>query len=690
MGSTFNNFKKTGVLTALSLSSITMMLSACSDTSSTSGGSSSGVAVSGTLTQATVSSAGDPATGNMYASAVVGTKVSLDCGSKGVFSATVDATTGAFSVSGVPTGAPCSFNFVSSTSGNVKCQVQFQDSSNYDLNNNAMSTNTATPKGGITMGNITCDSSGNITIPTTDLASSVDAGSTISSSTAFDFSGIWSAAAYDGTLPTGYETIAACTSNCHGPTPGQNITLVRFKGQKFTPSTGLCTPALNVSCPVSSGTVDTTSEGYGMSIWGGNYANGIGACGGNTGFTADEARAYARLSLDSVAPTIDGHALTYAHYAWSTPTGFGTQANWTKDWMWNGATSSWNVMDCQPVSVPSTSGGSNKPGYACFAPTVTSGTPNNLYVWNVGLQNAGGCTDSTGAPLMVNNWANITFGTCTNSASAFNSNFSTSSCSYTGAPVLGGSSTTFTCSWTGGSFKDFSGATTSTSNNGPNFSDPYTMPANTWGGQPGTILASGANCGSGGTSVGGFSEATLITQAGTNNALGKKSAKELLARYQCFANAYWSHVSNGGGSTSCSANYNFDWSTSNYANFVMGDVRSMKPQNAFITDRVFYSPDGQWAFLKNADTKFQSIPTASGSTLCPMKSITELKFGRVTDSKLLVNFTQKTIMADRSTACQAAVTAALAGGGTLSPDPTGLNNLYQQLQTQKMLFYMTK
>jgi hypothetical protein len=211
------------------------------------------------------------------------------------------------------------------------------------------------------------------------------------------------------------------------------------------------------------------------------------------------------------------------------------------------------------------------------------------------------------------------------------------------------------------------------------------MPTGYWNGQPASILPYNATCANSGTT-----EASLISTAGGTTPAAKNAAKELLVRYQCYANAYWQHSSNGGASTSCNRNYNFDWSTNDYSKFVLGDDRSMKPQNAFITDRVFYSADGQWAYLKNVDNRFQSIPTASGSTLCPMAQQIQLKFGKVTDSKILVNFTQTTTMTDRSTACQAAVAAALAGGGTLSPDPTGLNNLYQDLQPQRMIFYLTR
>ena len=667
------------------LGAAALALSACSSSGSDSAASTT-LSVTGTLTQTAASDLGNPVSMFEANFATAGTKVSLDCGASGVFSATVDPTTGAFSATGIPTGVPCSFNFVSSTNGATKCQVSFQDSSNYDLNNNPMSTATATASSSVALGSITCDTSGNISIPSSGV-SGISSAASVESSTAFDFTGVWTIGAYDGTLPTGYATAESnCGSNCHGPSTGEIISLVRFHGNKFTPSSGQCTPAINVTCPASSGTVDTTKDGYGMSIWGGDYAHGIGACGANTGFTADEARAYARISLDTTAPSLSGNQLNYAHYSWSTPTGFGTDTGWTKPWMYGGATSSYNLMDCQPVSVPSTSGGSNKAGFACFSQVrnVSGGT--GVYVWNVGLANAGGCVDSNNAPIMVNNWANISNGTCSSTASGFNSNFNTNACTYTGAPVSGQASTTFTCSFTGGAFNDISTLTGAGNNNGPNFSSAYTFVGGTWPGQPATVIAAGATCANAGTTE----AAMIVTAGGAAGAAQAKAAKELLMRYQCYANQYWQHTSNGAGSTSCSRNYNFNWATNNYANFVMGDDRSMKPQNAYITDRVFYSADGQWAFVKNEDTKYQSIPTSSGSTLCPMKSITELKFKRLTNSKILVNFIQSTVMADKSATCQAAVAAALTGGGTVSPDPTGMNNLYRDLQTQRMLFYLSK
>ncbi|MGZ3722600.1 MAG: hypothetical protein ACXVA9_06700 [Bdellovibrionales bacterium] len=658
----------------------------CSKGASSSDASSSSLTVSGSLTQLSAAGVSDKVSAFQQNFSTADTSISLDCGASGTFTGTVDATTGAFSASGVPAGVPCSFNFVSSSAGTIKCQVQFQDASSYDLNNNPMSTSTATATTNVVLGSITCDTSGNITVDSATIPA-VKSGATIDATKAFDFTGEWTAAVYDGVLPTGVQTLDPnCGSNCHGPSVGQAISLVRFHGQQFTPTGSNCTPATNVTCPVTDGTVDATKDGFGMSIWGGDFAHGIGACGSNTGFTADEARAFAHLSLDATAPSLGSHALSYAHYSFTPGAGFGTDSGWTKAWMYGGATSSWDMMDCQPVSVPSTPAATTKGGYACFSRTVTNGTPTAVYVWNAGLQNSGGCVDASNHPVMVSNWANIT-GSCTSTASTFNTNLTTNTCTYTGAPNLGAASTSFTCSFTGGTFRDVSGGTLVTSNNGPDFSNPYTMPANTWSGQPATIIASGAAC-AGGL---GHDEATLLTAAGgAPSAAQAKAAKELLMRYQCYANQYWQHSGNGSASTACTRSYNFNWATNNYANFMIGDDRSMKPENAFITDRVFYSPDGQWAFLKNTETKYQTVPTASGSALCPMKSMTELKFKRVTDSKLIVDFSQVTAMADNSASCQGAVIAALAGGGVLSPDPQNLNSLYKDLQMQKFTFYLTK
>lgn len=667
---------------------VALAVAALSGCSGSSGGqaSSSGATISGQLSQATVSSAPDAVSRYETNFATTGTKIAVDCGTKGSYSALVDSSTGTFSLSGVPLGVPCSFSFVNATSGVTKCQVQFQDSSNYDLNHKPMSTNTASASSSVSLGSITCDSTGTVAISTSTIAN-VSTGSNLPASKAFDFTGTWSAAAYDGTVPDGYQTITACSGgNCQGPGVGDPISLVRFHGVKFTPSAGQCTPAINVTCPTSAGTDDATQEGYAMSIWGGDYAHGIGACGANTGFTADEARAYAGLDLDAIPSQLSGHALTYGHYAWSTASGFGTDSGWTQPWMYGGARAQWTQQDCSPVSVPSTSGQPARAGFACFANTQNSGGPSTTYIWNVSLQNNGGCVDSNGAPLLVNNWASVTYGPCTSSASSFNSNMQTNSCTYTGSPVAGAPSQTFTCAFTGGNFIDVSGGTTASSDSAPNFSAPYTMPAGYWNGQPASYIAQNATC------AGGTSEASLISTAtgGGSAAVKKRAAKELLARYQCYAQAYWQNSNNGAGSTACNRNYNFDWSTDNYANFVLGGDRNRKPQNAFITDRVFYSADGQWAYLTNTDNRYQSIPTPTGSTLCPMAQQTQLKFARVSDNKIIVYFSQSTLMADRSTTCQGAVAAAIAGGGNLSPDPTNLNDLYKQLQTQRLVFYLTR
>ena len=647
--------------------------------------------VSGTLTQTAASDVTNDVVAKSQASfATTSTNISLDCGAAGIFSAVVDSSTGAFSASGVPTGVPCSFSFVNATSGANKCQVQFQDSSNYDLNHNSVSTNTSVASGAIAMGAITCDTTGTVTVPVSSV-SGVSSGATLGQATAFNFTGVWTAASYTGTLPTNgtnvvYQTISNCTQNCHGPSVGQVISLIRFHGVKFTPTAGQCTPAINVSCPLSSGTDDPTKDGYAMSIWGGDYAHGIGACGGNTGFSLGEARAYAGLDLDQTPPSLSGNVLNYAHYAWGTPTGFGTDTGWTQPWMYGGATSQYSIQDCQPVSIPSTSGAAAKPGMACFSQVQTfAGAGTGVYVWSVGMQSSGGCVDASGAPLMVNNWAAINPTSCTNTASVFNSNMNTSSCTYTGSPVAGQSSQTFTCSNTFGAFKDLSGATTAGSDNGPDFTNAYAVPNGDNMAQPATLLAQGAACAS------GTSEASYIsTASGAPGAAQALASKQLLARYQCYANAYWQHSSNGAGSLSCSRNYNFNWSTNTYANFVSGDDRSMKPQNAFITDRVIYSPDGKWGFLKNTSTQYQSIPTASGSVLCALASTIQMKFQQLSSTQLAVYFTQSGVVTDTSATCQAAVSAAYAGAGKLTSDPTGLNNLYNELAPQNLVFLLNK
>jgi hypothetical protein len=650
------------------------------------GGSLTSSAITGTLSQLSATSTEEfgPLARFMNTYATTGTTVNVNCGTAGTFTGTVNASTGSFSVPGVPLNTPCTFSFTSTSTGAIKCQVSFQDTTNYDLNHNNMSSNTTSLNNNMGLGGITCDTTGNISLTASNVQGA-GLSSNVAASSAFDFTGTYSTAAYTGTLPTGYKTIqTTCTNGGCGPTVGQPVTLIRFHGKTFTPTSGTCTPAINATCPVTSGTVGT-ADGYAMSIWGGDYAHGIGACGANTGFTADEARAYAQLSLDTTAPSLSGNQLNYAHYSWSTPSGFGTDTGWTQPWMYGGATNGWPIYDCTPVTIPASSGSATKSGMGCFVQGQYSNagvpTGDGTYLWQVGMQNSGGCVDANNNPVNVTNWSNLTIGTCTSSTSSFNSNFTTNSCTYnasidgTSAPI------SFTCSYTGGTFKDLSGLTGSGNDNGPDFTNPSNYTAGHWSGQPVSLLGSGVTCADGANT-----EATYISNSTTVGTAITKAAwsKKLLARYQCYANAYWSHTSNGAGSTSCARNYNFNWGATSYANFISGDDRSMKPQNAFITDRVFYSPDGQWAFLKNVNTQYVTLNVQGGSQLCPMAQTTVMKFHPTSSSQVLVDYQQTTAMTDLSATCQGAVSAALAGGGT-SSDPN-LNNLYNQLQTQKLIF----
>ena len=139
--------------------------------------------------------------------------------------------------------------------------------------------------------------------------------------------------------------------------------MVRFAGKKFTAGAS-CTKS-PLSCPESSGTAESEDR-YALSIWGGSYDQGIGACGGKAGFTQDEARAYAGLNLTS-APTVEGSAMSFGPYGYSTSiTGFGGDAApFNKIWMKTGATLNHDLQDCRPTSI--ISGSMTYRGWACKA-----------------------------------------------------------------------------------------------------------------------------------------------------------------------------------------------------------------------------------------------------------------------------------------------------------------------------------
>ncbi|MEY4616467.1 MAG: hypothetical protein RJB66_1427 [Pseudomonadota bacterium] len=538
--------------------------------------------------------------------------------------------------------------------------VVFVDSDKKDLNGNSSESSSIVLNDSVQLGSISLGTDGKVKIPVSQVQTVVGSNESVAVGTAFDPTGVWYMKAFDATVPTGYMTPGACGQGHDGPCVGMPLTLMRFAGKDFTPS-GSCTS--ETACAANAGT--DGNDRYALSIWGGDAAQGVGACGYKSGFTGDEARYHARINI-SAGPTVDGHAITLAHYGYSMPTGFcgdggaACTSPFNKDWMYRNATSSREIQDCRPMKV-----NSQYDAWACKAVVKdNNGIVSGASAWNIGIQGGGCFNTATGKPVNVTNWNALGQGTCSgqDASARYGAGFWSNSCAFANVNHDGDNTTadiSVTCKNIGGQFvSDGSGE--------PNLATPYTHNNGQWVAEPAAILANGRKC--------DFSQ---DGGAGSNNA-------KILAGYRCFAEAYWQNVSQAQ-ATGCMREYNFDWSATTPDKFARDDQRG-KPKNAFLTNILKYTPDGQMATLEDEEMQKFTVNTgASSSTFCEVSRRTILTFKKISDSRLLVDLKQSGQMNSTDAACLSVAKEAKDG-----KDVQGAGNLRDQLSPMNLIFYADK
>ncbi|AZZ37896.1 hypothetical protein CIK05_14165 [Bdellovibrio sp. qaytius] len=560
-------------------------------------------------------------------------------------------------------GTAITIAFVNETSKAVVGEVKFTDSSKQDLNGNSKSESAVVATGSLPLGNITLGEDGTVAVSKTAVAT-IQQDTPISSATAFNPTGEWAMDAYDKVGAS--ETVGAADPMDPGhPSIGFKISLARFVGKDFTPGNGNCVKDASgtvASCPVTSGTVGTNDR-YALSIWGGDYASSIGACGGTTGFSADEARAHGHINITSL-PTVRvaSGAMTFGPYGFTTPAGYGGTGSppYNLPWMKStSATAQYEESDCRSYMVSGTTKMYN--AWACKSKVYYGNWPGQpvsagTIAWNVGIQGGGCFDDTTQKPVNVKNWSAIGIPTsCTNTPkTTIGAGFNESACHYTNVDPDGSgplTATNLTCTNVGGQFANSGG--------NPNLSSPFTPTGNEYLGKPETILAQGADCSSAGAS----------------------STAAILAGYRCYANAYWQ---NGGGQgAGCSREYNFNWQATTPWDFESRNDFKGRPRNAFVTNILDYAADGKSAVLEDEDTENITVPTsANGSTFCRVVRKTQLNFKSITATKMLVELKEGGRMASTDAACIAAVNEALT-----SSDNT---HLKETLNPSKLYFYLNK
>lgn len=661
------------------LLSTVIALAGCSGSSGSRGVGGTGLVISGDLGQSSSIMAVNQKTGNVgkfdgvnmfavefndlevvaTAATEPPTQVSAAVNADGTFSVDLGANAAGTAITVV---------FLNEVTDAVVGEVKFTDSSKTDLNGNPKSDSSVVATGSLSLGAITLAEDGTIAVPKSTIAA-IQQDVPISAASAFNPTGEWVMDAYEK-VGASFTVGAPNQQDSGGPHIGFKISLARFDGKDFTPGSGACVKDASgtiASCPVTSGTVGTNDR-YALSIWGGDYANSIGACGGRTGFSADEARGHGRIHITTL-PTVSvaSGAMNFGPYVWSTSAAWGGTgvAPYNQPWMTTSGTiakAQYEEADCRPMLVSGTTQMYN--AWACKSKVYYGnwpGTPVSAgtVAWHVGIQGGGCFNDATQKPINVTNWnaIGIPSSPCVDQpATQYGTGFRTNECHYTGVDPDGTgplSNINMTCKHIGGQFADSAG--------NPSLSTQFTPASGEYLGKPETILAQGTAC----------------------SAAGNGSNAAILAGYRCYANAYWrAHDQSSGG---CDRDFRFNWQAVNPSDFVSRDDFQGSPKNAFITNILNYAADGKSATLEDEETESMTIPTsANGSTFCRVVRKTLISFKSITATKMLVELRESGRMASTDTACVAAANAAVtATAGNES-------ELTWTLKPQTLFFYLNK
>ena len=633
-----------------------LALTGCSNLSSDAVTGNTGVTISGSIGATSLISArdlkalGENGTMNavlgdleIYVIYFSGTKV-------GIVQAAVDATSGAWSFQ-IPPGAQVNAIVRSKTSLELLGPITFVDTNEKDMSGKDKESSTFSFKSGASIGSILLSTDGKFKVDANLPAVAAAANTVVVVPlTVLDFTGSWNLQGFTETLPAGYGTACAVGDlSCRGPSVGEPIYIAKLPGKKFSYSGGTCAARLadGVSaCGVGQGTVSTTDL-HAAEIWAGGAS--IEACGFKTGFAADDARAYGRISIAPAdLPTISGtgivapQAMTFGRVSFTIPTGYGTTVGGdpgpnSLPWMKGGATTTWDIMECANVE---RTGADSK----VYELNVCKGTLSNAAVGYQAM-GPGGCVDASNKPVIITDWPALNGSpkTCSSSPHPGLANMTVSTCSYTGILSTVASASAFVCTNTMGVFTD--SAATSAAANGVYM-------------QTFSKVLAGALC---------------------------RNVLDGLQRYKCYANAYFKDSSNRT-NTGCRTEWRFNWNATSTADFVSQDGSRDKPKQQHLTGIVTYSPDGQSMTVEDEQNESVSIQNGTGSIVCRVSRKTTMKATSISASKMLVDLTQSAFLRDTN------VAACVGEKNNTTADMSRGSELYRRLQegNGKFLFYLVK
>nr|WP_295904315.1 hypothetical protein [uncultured Bdellovibrio sp.] len=493
---------------------------------------------------------------------------------------------GSFTVS-IPSakGQPLSC-FLVDADGDKAADFIISDSSKKDLNGNSETSSTAAFKEHANLGTINFDpNAGEVTVPKSNIASVVEEKKPVAASV-YDPSGSWTISAVDFTLPHGVKAPCANNDNtCHGPPAGQAIYLKLWKGVVTADS----------------------SDIFGLQVWQGS--NSFATCGSKIGLTSAMKTA---LGVDFSA---NGVADAEFSFSTSVPnfldqiTGQTSTVTLTDGWKMSTATLQRDITTgCGPRDI--TIGGvmySN--AWVCGA------DGSNNYQVSLG----GGCVDSTGKSVEVNDWSGFTGNACSMSVDA--NHIRTNTCN--GNVTISGQSKAVTCTnkWV------------VTDSNYALRADNVNFDWNAF------------NTANGISSNNGQTTCASIANSGSSESLK-------MAQLQCYADYYWRSGMERT-ENACLPRVDMDWSATDSANFA--HVDKIRPQGLVFFEKYAPFPDGSGGSLMTRQEHYEGVSVDGTSWVnCRVIDVGGLTIKKVSDTKLLATYQSSLITTSTSKpACMA-------------------------------------
>lgn len=450
--------------------------------------------------------------------------------------------------------------FLVDSSGNKAADFMISDSSKKDLSGNAQVSSTAAFKSNASLGAITFDpNAGEVTVPASNISTVVQAPTTTSS--LFDPTGAWTISSVDFSLPKGTQGPCANNNNCDGPPNGQSIYLKLWKGVS---------------------TVDN-SDVYGLQVWQGQ--NSFATCGSKIGLTS---AIKTNLGVDFSANGSADSAFTFAtsvpNFLDKITNQTGT-VNLTNGWEMSTATLQYNMNpSCAPHDITA--------GNITYVNAWVCG-PDNSSMYQASL--GGGCSDSSGNPVNLNDWSGLTFGNTTTDSNGIKTQ------SATGTVSINGTSKTVTCSNKWAVVNSNYAVQPSSSFN--------------WNDLAANQIPSGTAC-------------SAIANSGSSEALK-------IAQLQCYSNYYYN--SGMQQANACLPRVDTDWSATTAAAFAVVD--SIRPQNLVFFERYNPFPDGTGGSLLTRQERYDGVNVDGNSWInCHVIEVGGLNVKQISSTKLLATY----------------------------------------------------